>query len=104
MSLFARTPLCKLMTIYCDKTYFFRFIISPLRQHTLQGVDVFVVGILITLLNENIEIGAKSSAGVSWHELQLNSICDNIGVSYIDAAQTQGLGYVCTFHFSSEPI
>lgn len=74
---------------------FFRFIISPLRQHTLQGVDIFVVGILITLLNENIEIGTKSSADVSWHELQLNSICDNIDrrESYRRSSDT-GLGYV----------
>lgn len=64
----------------------------------MQGVDVFVVGILITLLNENIEIGTKSSAGVSWHELQLNSICDNIGASHIDAAQTQG--WVMSVHFT----
>lgn len=101
MSLFAHTPLCKLMTIYCDKKYSVHFIISPLRQHTLQGVEFFAVGILITLLNKNLENGTKPSAGVSWRELKLNSICDNRGASHIDAAE---LGHVCTFHFSSEPI
>lgn len=90
MSLFAHTPLCKLMTTFCDKTYFVHFIISQLGQHTLQGADVFVVGMLITLLNKNAKKnGTKSSAGVSWHELELNSICGNRIVSHTDVAQTR---------------